>query len=324
MRCFKGLQSIGLLCVGPGTRLRCTVFFLWLLSLPLTFGGVVFETDSPYHHIQILDEAGRRTLSFDGSTETKMALDDPLQGHFEYTEYFHMPWLWNGNISNVLMIGLGGASTQRSFEHYYPHVTVETAEIDPVVERIAKQFFHFKESPRQQAHIEDGRVFLRRSQRKYDLIILDAYRKAPYGSFIPYHLATKEIFEVATNHLTDRGVLAYNVIGTTAGFQADILGTVYRTMKTAFPQVYLFPARQSQNVVLLGTKSPEKATFNVLHQRATFLIQQKRVTHPNFRNRIYSFRAEPPLNANRCPILTDDYAPVDGLLTSGRRSDARR
>ncbi len=298
----------------------------WLLLLSLMFadGAIVYETTSPYHHIQVVEEAGIRTLSFDGSMETQMSLDDPLQGHFEYVEYFQMPWLWNSNISNVLMVGLGGASAQRAFEHYFPNVTVTTAEIDAVVRRVAQQYFQFKESARQQVRIEDGRVFLRRSREKYDLIVLDAYRKAAYGSFIPYHLATKEFFELCSEHLTDQGVVAYNVIGSLLGPQADILGAVYRTMKAVYPQVYLFPARQSENVVLIGTKSSQKVTFLLLQQRAKTLIQRKEVTLPTFRNRIYSFRAEPPLNSSRCPILTDDYAPVDGLLTTGQKNDGRK
>ena len=35
---------------------------------------VVFERTSAYHHIRVIDEAGTRTLSFDGSTETRMSL----------------------------------------------------------------------------------------------------------------------------------------------------------------------------------------------------------------------------------------------------------
>src|ERR1044071_891116 len=205
--------------------------------------AVVFETTSPYHHIRVLDEAGTRTLSFDGSAETRMSLQNPLQGHFEYTEYFHMPWLWNSQLTNVLMIGLGGASTQRAYQHTYPGVRVETAEIDPVVVRAAKDYFGLQESENQQVHVSDGRGFLRRGGGPYGAILGDAYRRNRYGSFIPYHLGTKALFALANERLAADGVLAYNVIGTLQGWQADIPGSVYRTMKEVFPQVYLFPAQ---------------------------------------------------------------------------------
>src|SRR2546422_8554543 len=57
--------------------------------------AIIFEATSAYHHIRVIDQEGIRTLSFDGSMETRMSLRDPMKGHFEYTEYFHMPWLWN-------------------------------------------------------------------------------------------------------------------------------------------------------------------------------------------------------------------------------------
>src|SRR5437870_12449102 len=81
--------------------------------------AVVFDTFSAYHHIQVVDQGGTRTLSFNGSMETKMSPANPLQGHFEYTEYFQMPWLWIPDLSRVLMVGLGGGSTQRAYQHYF-------------------------------------------------------------------------------------------------------------------------------------------------------------------------------------------------------------
>jgi len=276
---------------------------------------VAFETTSPYHHIQVIDQQGLRALSFDGSMETRMSLRDPLAGHFEYTEYFHMPWLWHSNLTNVLMVGLGGGSVQRAYEHYYPQVTIETVEIDAAVVRIAKEYFGFKESERQRVHVMDGRVQLRRTGTKYDAIIMDAYVKNRYGSFIPYHLATREFFEIARDHLTTNGVVAYNVIGTLQGWRADILGSVYKTMKAVFPNVYLFPAKETLNVVVIGTRSPVKADSSLVQLRAGALIQTKRVTLPAFRSRVLSFRADPPANFNLCPVLTDDFAPVDGLLS---------
>src|SRR5262245_53208538 len=224
------------------------------MSLAPVRAAVTFETTSPYHHILVVDERGLRTLSFDGSMETRMSLADPLKGHFQYTEFFHMTWLWCIP-TNVLMIGLGGASTQRAYQHYYPAVKVDAVDIDATVVEVAKKYFFLKETPTLKVHVEDGRVFLRRSQTQYNAIIMDAYVKNRYGSFIPYHLATKEFFEMATNHLTPDGVLAYNVIGRLQGWQADILGSVYKTMKSVFPQVYLFPATETYNVVLVGTKA---------------------------------------------------------------------
>ena len=88
------------------TRSRGRALCLLILLAPFLSGAqrvVQFERISAYHHIQVYDENGKRTLSFNGSWETTMSLTNPLTGHFEYTEYFQMPWLWNHDIKRVLM-----------------------------------------------------------------------------------------------------------------------------------------------------------------------------------------------------------------------------
>ena len=308
--------------------MRKIILAFTLLTMPFLLGSsswaelsskVVFETTSVYHHIKVIDENGTRTLSFDGSMETRMSLDNPLTGHFEYTEYFQMPFLWNNHIKNVAMIGLGGGSTQRAYQYYYPDVNIDTVDIDPAVVDVAKEYFNVKESPTHKIHVMDGRVYLRRAKTKYDVIIMDAYTSNRYGSYIPFHLATKEFFQIANDHMTDNGVLAYNVIGTIYGWRADILGALYKTLKEVFPQVYMFPANESQNVVLIATKSAQKYTkANVLNE-VNKLLKTGRMTNPQMRARTFVFSDFAPGTANRSPVLTDDFAPTDGLLRTGKK-----
>jgi spermidine synthase len=275
---------------------------------------VVFSTYSAYHYIEVVDEGGLRTLSFNGSHETRMHRDNPLQGHFEYTEYFHMPWLWNTNIKRVLMIGLGGGSTQRAYQHYYTNVMVDTVELDPAVVNVAKTYFHVTETPTHRIHLQDGRVFLRRTTNVYDVILMDAYSTTRYGSSIPPHLTTKEFFTLARNHLTTNGVMAYNIIGTVKNWNADFVGGLFRTMKEVFPQVYFFPATESQNVVLVATRSAERFDATRVQKEGAALARNKTVTLPTFTRRLQSFVNTPPTTASRSPVLTDDRAGVEGLL----------
>jgi len=289
-----------------------------LLACAVACADQVYEVTSTYHHIRVVNEEGMRTLYFDDAPESRMSMQDPLRGHFEYTEYFHMPLLWNSRLTNVLMIGLGAGTSQRAFEHYYPAVTVETVEIDPAVVRVAREYFKFTESARQKVHEADGRVFLRRSTARYDSIILDAYVTSRYGSSIPPHLVTKEFFEMVRDHLSTNGVVAYNVIGTVNGWHSGLVGAIYRTLKTVFPQVYLFPAHTSQNIVVVATRSAVRSDLFTLRQRAASLIQTRRATLPSFLERLDSFQAQAPLSAARSPVLTDDYAPVEGLAAGDR------
>lgn len=291
---------------------------LCLAAAATLHGGVVFETTSPYHHIRVVDSGGVRTLSFDGSRETRMSLANPLQGHFEYTEFFHLPWLWHTNLQRVLMIGLGGGSTQRSYQHYYPCVVVETAEIDPVVVYVAKRYFHVTEGPTHVIHTMDGRLQLRRTGAVYDAIVIDAYTTTRYGSFIPYHLTTKEFFELAKGRLATNGVIAYNVIGSVRGYRANIVGAMYKTLNAVFPQVYVFQARESHNIVLIATREERRVPRAGLLQRARLLGAQGRIRLPTFLARVQSLVEGQPGMVTRSPVLTDDHAPVDGLLGGSR------
>ena len=288
-----------------------------LLSVPVFVRAekvVQFERVSAYHHIQVYDEDSVRTLSFNGSWETMMSLTNPLTGHFEYTEYFQMPWLWNHNIKRVLMEGLGGGSTQRAYQHYFTNVMVDTVEIDPVVVETAKKYFGVVETPKHKIHVNDGRVFLRQTTNTYDVILMDAYSTGRYGSSLPHQLVTKEFFTLARDHLTTNGVFAYNVIGQIEGFRQTIVGAMYRTMSEVFPHVYMFPADTSQNIVFVCTKSDEPAKRVMLDEEARKLIDSGIITLPKFLERVDRVVTYRPANANTSPLLTDDYAPIDRLL----------
>ncbi len=275
---------------------------------------VQFDRISAYHSIQVYDENNVRTLSFNGSWETTMSLTNPLTGHFEYTEYFQMPWLWNHNIKRVLMEGLGGGSTPRAYQHYYTNVMVDVVEIDPVVVEVAKKYFTVTETPKLVIHTNDGRVFLRQTTNIYDVILMDAYSTTRYGSSLPRQLVTKEFFTLASQHLSTNGVLAYNVIGQIRGFRATLIGAMYRTLSEVFPRVYMFPAVESQNVVFVATKSAEPFNYARASAEAYKLIAAGTVTLPTFSLRVKSFLDQPPPTAGTSPLLTDDYAPIDSLL----------
>ena len=272
--------------------------------------NVIFERISAYHHIQVYDEDGIRTLSFNGSWETKMSLTNPLTGHFEYTEYFQMPFIWNPNIKTVLMAGLGGGSTQRAYQHYYTNVMVDTVEIDPAVVEVAEKYFHVTNNATLRMHTNDARVFMRNSTNKWDVILMDAYSTTRYGSSLPPLLTTKEFFTIANSRLTTNGVLGYNVIGQLSGTRERLVADLYQTMKTLFPQVYLFPADESQNIVFIATKNKEIYTPTQVMSDGDALIRSGFVKLPTFADRMNNFLGRPRFAATNTIILTDDNSPI--------------
>jgi len=273
-----------------------------------------------YHHIRVVDRAGMRSLYFDNAEQSRISLADPAAGRFEYVDYFFMPWLWNPGLTNVLTIGLGGGSAQQTYARYCPGVSVETAELDPAVLKVAAAYFQFRQGPKQRVFISDGRVFLQRSQGAYGAILVDAYTEGRYGAAIPHHLATREFFQLVREHLAQNGAVAYNCMGTLQGWKADLVGALYRTMKSVFPQVYLFPARESWNVVLVGTCASEPTAASRLWPKVMPAWEAHQMRLPTFFQRLAACRLAPPSNIERSPLLSDDFAPVDGLLGGAPRS----
>ena len=157
------------------------------------------------------------------------------------------------------------------------------------------------------------------SKKKYDTIILDAYTSNRYGSYIPYHLATREFFKLAAEDITPNGILAYNVIGSYQGARSDIVGSIYRTLRTVFPQVIPIPANESKNIVLLATKKPKPMDRQSLRGYFERLKQVRPRLSPNFGKRLLQIRTSAPPSALISPVLTDNNASTRGLLVQTNR-----
>lgn len=277
---------------------------------------LLYEKTTNYHFIQVYDLAGVRTLAFDGSEETIMRINDPIHSGFEYLNFFHAPFAINGSIQRVLMVGLGGGSVAKQFQTYYPGVQIDIVELDPVVVDVARDYFQFTPGPNTRIHTMDGRQFLRGTQVKYDLILMDAYTSNPYGSFIPFHLATEEFFALAKSRLQPGGLLAYNVIGQLNGWRKNILGSLFKTMEGSFNTIYMFPASSSRNVVLIGDTGASRYSKAALTSSANSLVARGRAPMPGFVamfRKVYDPESRPAAYRSS-PVLRDDFAPVDGLL----------
>ncbi len=248
----------------------------------------VFERDSAYHHIRVADEGNYRTLYFDDARQTRMLLGDPLSGNFEYTDYFHMALLFNDSIGRAAFIGLGGGSGPHRFLKDYPSMRLEVAEIDPVVVKVARKYFGLPDSPRLKISIQDGRVFIRRSEHKFD-------------------------FQQTANKMTPDGVLVFNVTAYPTGRGSRITRALYKTIGAVFPVRYYFTAQQSANTVLVATRSEQVLSREAVLAKAESLVRRKIVKLPNFLERVKRFESQ-PLPTEDVPMLTDNYAPVEALM----------
>jgi hypothetical protein len=143
----------------------------------------------------------------------------------------------------------------------------------------------------------DGRPFLERTHRRYDLIFVDAYRQ-PY---VPFYLATSEFFRLAREHLRPGGMIALNVAATPTDHKlSDAVGT---TLLTAFPQVWRWRALRYNDVLFALREPVTRPELEHLAGRAPGKVA---LLLPLFRDRLS------PVRAHGRP-LTDDRAPVEWL-----------
>jgi spermidine synthase len=298
-------------------RARASVAAVALLAICLTAGPasaerILLERDSPYHRLIVSDDGRYRYLRADRVWHTQMDLRDKHGRGLPYTDYIDLAFLFDPDIKDMLVIGLGGGTIPKRFVRDYPNVTVDVVEIDPDVVKIADKYFDVQEGPRLKINTADGRVFLRRTKKKYDLIMLDAY----YADTVPFFLTTKEFFDIVKDHLTPGGVFVNNVIGTMAGPRSKFYRSVYRTMDEVFPHVTAFKVADSgpitYNIEIFAVNTREGVSLGTLRRRAKEMqnevIRDRRLTQ-----RVEDVLSRPP-RTNDVPTLTDDYAPVDALL----------
>jgi len=302
---------------------KTTVYFITvaMLLLFLTpaangFETVIYEYDSVYHHIRVTQDGDIRGLRFDNNHyQSLMDITQPYSGHFHYIDLLFMPFLFNPDIDDMLILGLGGGSAPKLFHYQQPDLDILSVELDPAVVDVAEEFFFYdpNELP---VVVSDARMYLSRNSGKHDLIIQDTYSSNIYGTFIPFHLATLEYFTLVRDRLTDDGIFAVNVIGTVYGGEPNrVITSVYRTMHEVFPQLYLFGAEDVQNVVIVATNDPDRLTRSELQARAQALIMNRRDEFPpDFLGNVARFYDTAPSGLSSAIVLTDDYAPTDNLL----------
>ena len=162
--------------------LALLIFSMSIAPVSAGWARTVYEADSLYHHIRVVDDGGKRILRFDNSMETTMSIANPYLGHFEYVDYFFQAFCLDPDIESALMLGLGGASAPKLMQRYFPHVAIDIVEIDTMVFDVAKEYFSFTPAETTNVTIQDARVFLRKSDKIYDYIIMDAYSANNYGS----------------------------------------------------------------------------------------------------------------------------------------------
>ena len=261
--------------------------------------GLIHEETSYYQYIGVVERPdGRRLLHLnEGVAVHSMWRPDSVLTGGVWDAFLALPPLVARPLEHVAILGNAAGTTARALGVYYPDANVDGVELDPAVSRVGRRYFGMAENPRLTVHDADARPFLRSTDERYDLIIVDAYRQ-PY---VPFYLATREFFRLVRDHLRPGGIVALNV----AAVPDDkrLVEAVGGTLAADFPQVLEWPALRF-NTIVVGFTEPLSTT-----QRRRRLASGP----PELASlrALLTRRARPVAVADR--PWTDDRAPVEWL-----------
>jgi predicted membrane-bound spermidine synthase len=213
--------------------------------------GLIHEETSYYQYIGVVERPdGRRLLHLnEGVAVHSLWRPDSVLTGGVWDAFLGLPPLLGRPLERVAILGNAGGTTARALGVYYPEADVDGVELDPAVSRVGRRYFGMGDNPRLTVHDADARPFLRSTDARYDLIVVDAYRQ-PY---VPFYLATREFFRLVREHLRPGGVVALNV----AAVPDDkrLVDAVGGTMAADLPQVLEWPALRF-NTIVLGLTEP--------------------------------------------------------------------
>jgi spermidine synthase len=254
-------------------------------------------------------------MYFDRTLQSAMNLKDPTALRLIYSRYTSLGFAFRPDAKKMLIIGLGGGSIPKKLQKEFPSLEIDVVEIDPDVIQLAKTHFNVRDGKNLRLHAQDGRLFLTRTPNQYDIILIDAY----YSDAMPFHLATREFFELAQKKLTPNGIVVANLISAVTGPSGKIARAFVKTQRGIFPQIYVFAARRPdnvsvdtiQNVIVVATKDKQRLDIREIVKRAAALDKG---LFPDPINDLSVAYYDGVLPDQDVPVLTDDFAPTDNLL----------
>lgn len=276
--------------------------------------GLVYETESRFNYIQVLDLGVERQLRLNEGEGIHSVyrpaggLADGIWDYFLLAPTFNPAPYTPDRVQRVALVGLAGGTVARLFTEAYGPIRIEGAELDPAIIQVGRDWFDMNE-PNLAAYGMDGRRFLARppdgAEAAYDVIAVDAYRP-PY---IPFHLTTVEFFKLCRDRLAPDGVVAVNVGRTHTDY--SLVDALAATMQAVFPSVYILDLPDGEstlgNSLVVATRGPTTLadfTANLPRFDAGLPGQVARLA------RAPRPAAPPPAT----PIFTDDRAPVEQVV----------
>jgi len=192
----------------------------------------LFRGNSHFGQLQVLDEADGSTRYYWNDFLTQNTYDPFRKQSMSQFTYMlaGLARAYTTNIQDVLCIGLGVGIVPMDFAR--GGCSVDVVEINPAVVPVAVRFFNL-ETNKLHITIDDGRHFLNRCQKKYDVVVLDAF----LGDSSPSHLLTRQAFASIRKALRPEGALVINAFASLEPGHDFFAASLNNTLRAVFRSV---------------------------------------------------------------------------------------
>lgn len=275
---------------------------LMLFAPPAADGHVLYSADTPYVHIEVVDYGSFLGLRTDRRTNAihsyRPKSGGPQEGSLLYALFGVGPVFHP--VRRALLLGTAGGVIPAVHEAFGQRFHTDAVELDPDMIEVGRRFFYLNELKDVSLYIKDARAFLAESHGTYDLIEIDLFGGS---AEIPFHLATREFFELTHTHLAPGGTLLMNVYDPSYGVVRDPL---LNTIASVYPAVFVVDVGTGSHFVL-ATRD-ESITRSIIARESSAVDERVRGTLDFF----LSHTEKVIFNPSRL-VLTDDRAPLERL-----------
>lgn len=219
---------------------------------------ILCEMKTEYGVLQVMDQSDRRLLLCDGHIESAVYKDPAHSDElvFPYMQRFSYAFAVHSEIHETLLLGGGAFSYPRYYRKTHPDCTIDVVEISEDVLKIDEEYFGLDELKTDRMHIlmEDGFSYLKRTSKKYDLIINDAFLGSHEEGRGP------EDLQLIHDHLNNAGIYIVNMAAALKGFYAFPYQRFLTQLKKTFKYTAVLQCEEErslyekQNILLIGSK----------------------------------------------------------------------